>query len=119
MWMRKLSDGVLRIVTPLGPRFIQLSFSQRLYLLWIFRHFDKLPLQVLSNRQQEWIDALCAQQKFLSVSPTEDLQNAPVLGTVERRPRIDVEPLPLPPRRPNARVTDAVARTVSSMQQRS
>lgn len=108
MWMKKLSAGVLRVVTPIGPRYIRPSFSQRLYLLWIFRHFEMLPLQVLSNRQRTLIDSLCLQQRFLSLPATAETEDSPVLGTVERRPPIEVDPLP--PRRPSARVTEAVAR---------
>src|ERR1700726_3510395 len=60
MWMEKLSYGVLRVLTPLGPRYLNPSFAQRLYLLWIFRNFETLPVKVLSPRQQRWIDAICA-----------------------------------------------------------
>jgi len=91
MWIAKLSSGVLRVLTPLGPRYIRPSFKQRLYLMWTFRHFDVLPLQVLSPRQRQLIEDLCAQQRFVSVS--SDGSDAPVLGTVERRPPIESEPL--------------------------
>ena len=114
MWIRKLSVGVLRVVTPLGPRYIRPSFSQRLYLLWIFRNFEMLPLQVLTIRQRSLIDSLCLQQRFLSLSPNASLEDSPVLGTVERRRPIEVEILP--PRRPSARVTEAVVRAVSGAQ---
>ncbi len=43
MWIDKLSAGVLRVLTPVGPRYIKPQFSQRIYLLWIFRHFEMLP----------------------------------------------------------------------------
>ena len=49
MLLDKLSAGVLRVLTPLGPRYIKPTFSQRLLLIWIFRHFEMLPLQVLSQ----------------------------------------------------------------------
>ena len=39
MWVEKLLAGVLRVVTPLGARYIKPSFARRIYLLWIFRHF--------------------------------------------------------------------------------
>src|SRR5207237_1036313 len=45
MWTEKLSAGVLRILTPLGPRYLKPSLSQRVYLLWVFRHFEKLQLR--------------------------------------------------------------------------
>jgi len=67
MWMQKLSDGMLRVLTPLGPRYIRPTFLQRIYILWIFRHFHVLPLQVLSGRQRALIESLCAQQRFVSL----------------------------------------------------
>src|SRR6266699_511477 len=91
MWMQKLSDGVLRVLTPLGPRYIRPTFLQRIYILWIFRHFHVLPLQVLSGRQRALIESLCAQQRFVSLSPTDEFEYAPILGTVERRPPVEVE----------------------------
>ena len=51
MWFEKLFSGVLCVLTPLGPRYIKPSFGQRIYLLWVFRHFHILPLQVLNSRQ--------------------------------------------------------------------
>ena len=104
MWMEKLLDGVLRVLTPLGPRYIKPSFAHRIYLLWIFRHFQMLPLQVLTRRQQRLIENLCAEQRFVSLSANG--WEAPILGTVERRPPVEVEAPP--PRRPSSGVSDAV-----------
>ena len=116
MWMEKLCSGVLRVLTPLGPRYIEPSLAQRIYLLWIFRHFQILPLQILSLRQRRLIDTLCAQQRFVSLSEP-DGWDAPVLGTVERRPPVEMETLP--PRRPSSRVSDSVTPFVADLQQRS
>jgi len=99
MWMEKLTIGVLRVLTPLGPRYIEPSFWQRVRLLWIFRNFEVLPLQVLRPRQKQLIEELCAEHRFVSLTPTNSLEDAPVLGTVERRPPIEVEPSPQ--RKPN------------------
>ena len=66
MLIGKLSNGVLRVLTPLGPRFVRPTLSQRLYLLWTFRHFELLPLQVLNPRQRQLIDDLCADQRFVT-----------------------------------------------------
>ncbi len=105
MWIDKLAGGVLRIITPIGPRYIQLTFWQRVYFLWIFRFFDKLPQQVLSARQQRLIDSLCVEQKFISLRSTVD--QAPLIGTLERVPLKQIEEGPA--KRPAASVTDAAA----------
>ena len=91
MWMEKLLAGVLRVRTPLGPRYIKLSLAQRIYLLWIFRHFEVLPLQVLTHRQRRLIDALCVEPRFVSLTDAEGWQ-APILGTLERRPPTASQP---------------------------
>ena len=114
MLLDKLSVGVLRVLTPVGPRYIRLTFSQRLLALWIFRHFEMLPQQVLSHWQRTLIDSLCMQQHFIAMQPVIEGEQFAVIGTVERRPPVGVESLP--PRRPNARVTAVVH--ASSMQQR-
>src|ERR1035438_10208619 len=102
MWIEKLFRGVLRIVTPIGPRYVRPPMLQRLYLLWIFRHFQVLPLQVLSSRQQKFIDTLCSQRRFVSIPQGAGPDDTPVLGTVEWRPRLD--PNDLPPKRPSTGV---------------
>lgn len=91
MLIAKLSFGVLRVLTPLGPRYIKPTFWQRVYLLWIFRNFALLPLQVLSSRQRQLIDTLCAEQSFVSVGQDSGIADSPLLGTVERRPPVEVE----------------------------
>ncbi len=103
MWMEKLLAGVLRVLTPLGPRYIKLSLAQRIYLMWVFRHFQVLPLQVLTPRQRRLIDALCVEPRFVSLTEPDGWE-APILGTLERRP-----PIPTTQRRPNARISDAVS----------
>lgn len=103
MWIDKLAGGVVRIITPIGPRYIELTFWQRIYFLWIFRHFDKLPQQVLSAREQRVIDALCVEQSLLTLPSTMD--EATIIGTLERIPLVQLEE-ELPPKRPAVRVTD-------------
>lgn len=103
MWMEKLSLGVLRVLTPLGPRYLNPSFAQRLYLLWIFRNFETLPVKVLSPRQQRWINAMCARHGFVSVLEPNGLVDTPLLGTLEQRPPVASA------RRPNQSVSEAVA----------
>lgn len=100
MWIEKLSLGVLRVLTPLGPRYLRPTFAQRLYLLWVFRHFQTLPLKVLSARQQRLIESLCDENRFVSFGVGVD--DAPLLGTLEERPLV---PLAVQ-RRPSASVRD-------------
>jgi len=109
MWMEKLWGGVLRILTPLGPRYLKPSLSQRVYLLWVFRHFEKLPLEVLSRRQQRLIRTLYAEQRFVSLLQEE----APILGTLERRPPAEPEAMP------SSQASDAAAAFAAELRQRS
>lgn len=113
MWMDKLSDGVLRVSTPLGPRYLKPLFFQRIYLLWIFRHFETLPAKVLSPRQLRLIDSMCAENRFVGIS---EFQHAPLLGTLEQRPPVQEQELP--PRRPSGRVPDSVTPFATDVQQR-
>jgi hypothetical protein len=89
MWIDKVADGVVRILTPIGPRYIQLTLGQRIYFLWIFRHFDKLPQQVLTERQQRFVDQLCVEHRYISLPSSSD--EAPIIGTLERLPLMQVE----------------------------
>ncbi len=99
MWMEKMSRGVLRVLTPLGPRYIKPVFLQRLYLVWIFRNFTTLPQQVLTRRQQRLVDDLCTSQEFVSLLQTNGFDEVPVIGTVERLKPVMVDES-LPARRP-------------------
>jgi hypothetical protein len=107
MLIEKLAAGVVQVQTPIGPRYLMPSFPQRLYLLWVFRNFPILPHAVLSLRQQRMIDRMCSEQVFASVPYVDGLDEAPVIGTIERRPAIGADPLP--PRRPPASETTALA----------
>jgi hypothetical protein len=98
MWIDKLADGVVQVQTPIGPRYLMPSFLQRAYFLWMFRHFPILPHAVLSSGQQRLVDRLCSEQRFVSMAYADGMEDAPVIGTVERRQAIGPESLP--PRRP-------------------
>ena len=104
MWVEKLFSGVLRVSTPLGPRYLNPSFSQRVQLIWLFRHFQTLPIKVLSSRQRLMIEAMCVNNQF--IPPAGRLNDAPILGTLEQRP-----PAPdiVPRRRAAGPVGDPVA----------
>jgi len=97
MWIEKLADGVVQVQTPIGPRYLMPSFLQRLYFLWMFRNFSILPHAVLNGWQQCLIDRLCSEQRFVSMAYADGLEDAPVIGTVEKRPAMASGSLP-PPR---------------------
>jgi len=117
MWLEKLCWGVLRVLTPLGPRYVKPSFAQRLYLIWIFRNFHTLPAKVLSLRQQKWIDQICATHGFTSLFEPSGLSEVPLVGTLEQRPPL--EPLTFSRRRPGSGVPEAMPPFVTDAQQRS
>jgi len=96
MFLEKLAVGVVRVQTPIGPRYIMPSFLQRIYLLWVFRNFPILPHAVLSVRQQQLIDRMCNDQSFASSAYVDGMDEAPVIGTIERRPAIGAPPPPEP-----------------------
>ncbi len=96
MLIDKLAAGVVQVQTPIGPRYVVPSFSQRIYLLWMFRNFPILPHAVLNRRQQRMIDRMCSEQRFASMAYVDHMDEAPVIGTVEHRPPITESQ---PPRR--------------------
>ena len=98
MFIDKLADGVVQVQTPIGPRYLMLSFLQRIYFLWVFRNFPILPHAVLSGRQQRMIDRMCSEQVFASLPYVDGMDETPVIGTIEHRPAVG--PQPRPPRRP-------------------
>jgi hypothetical protein len=104
------------VLTPLGPRYVNPSVLQRLYLLWIFRNFHTLPLKVLRRRQQRKIDRMCLKHGFVSLLELNGLEETPVLGTLEQRPPMETG---LPPRRSSQGVASAVGTFAADIQQRS
>jgi hypothetical protein len=106
MWIEKLTDGVLELDTPIGPRYLQPTFLQRALLLWTFRNFFSLPQQVLRSSELRLIDRLCSENRFVSM-PAVGAPAKPVIGRVERRTPTQEEVLPL--RKPMAGKKPAVA----------
>jgi hypothetical protein len=99
----KLAAGVVQVQTPIGPRYLIPSLLQRVYLLWMFRNFPILPHAVLSRRQQQLIDRMCSEQRFVSMAYADGMEEIPVIGTIEHRP--PAGPENLPPKRPAASET--------------
>jgi len=110
MLIEKLAGGVVQVQTPIGPRYLMPSFLERIYLVWMFRNFPILPHAVLSGRQQRMIDRMCSEQRFEFLPYVEGMDEAPVIGTVERRPVIGMQTLP--PRRPMASESSGLAAEV-------
>src|ERR1700735_992998 len=100
MLIEKLAAGVVQVQTPIGPRYVMPTFLQRVYLVWMFRNFPILPHAVLTSWQKRLIDRMCSEQRFASMAYADGMNEAPVIGTIERRPPVRTE---LPPRRPAAR----------------
>ena len=83
MWIERLLYGLLRVLTPSGPRYLSPSFLERVCLLWTFRNFTSLPLVVLNHRQQKLVDRLCSRQKVLCLPFENGMFEQPLIGTVE------------------------------------
>jgi hypothetical protein len=105
MWIEKLTDGVLEVDTPIGPRYIEPNLVQRAYLIWTFRNFFSLPQQVLRPWERRLIDRLWSENRFVSAS-TAGAPDRPVIGKIERRAPAQAEVLPI--RRPISSSNPAV-----------
>jgi hypothetical protein len=115
MLIEKLADGVVQVQTPIGPRYLMPSFLQRIYFVWMFRHFPILPHAVLSGAQQRLLDRLCSEQRFVSMAYADGMEDAPVIGTVEKRPKMG--PDSFLPRRPV--VSETASGLAAEIRQRS
>lgn len=105
MWIEKLTDGVLELDTPIGPRYLQLNLLQRACLMWTFRNFFSLPQQVLLPWERRLIDDLWSENRFVSM-PATGAPDRPVIGRIERRAPAQAEVLPIrtaPVRKPPVR----------------
>lgn len=91
MWISKLRWGVLRLVTPVGPRYVRPAFWERVYLLWVFRNFSVLPQNVLSRRAHALMENLCVRQHSEAHGFLYAITDQPVIGTVERVPQFGLE----------------------------
>ena len=80
MWLARLRQGVLRVATDAGRRYVAPSAWERVALLWMFRHFTVLPQQVLTPRQQELVEHICSRG---SLSTNDGIEADVVIGTVE------------------------------------
>jgi hypothetical protein len=92
--IEKLRCGVLRLKTPLGVRYVQPTFRERLYLLWVFRHFSDLPTQVLTEKAQALVTNLFSQGRSSQPGAAAFFSDQPIIGTVERMPQPGESPTP-------------------------
>jgi hypothetical protein len=92
MWLEKFLEGVFCIQTPLGPRYLRPNFWHRLYLMWIFRHFSSLPPQVLKTWERRFLESLCHSATYVSPLRSNGLEDAPVIGALENRIPVMLEP---------------------------
>jgi TonB family protein len=76
----KLQSGFLLLKTQRGSVRVELSFWQRLYLLWTFRNFRQLSLPLLNSRQRAMVNT--AFDKNASVV-SDSYDRSLVIGVVE------------------------------------
>jgi hypothetical protein len=111
MLIQKLTDGVLEVDTPIGPRYVQPSLVERAYLIWTFRNFVSLPQQVLRPWQRQLIERLWSENRFVSLSVAGGPDRL-VIGRIERRTplRSEIVPLRKPPTREPATGSSSAVR---------
>ena len=88
MLLNRLESGFLLFETPRGLVRAELSFRQRLALLWTFRNFRQLSVPLLNRREQMLVNSLF--RNNANVEPYSD--DVPVIGVIE-----NFVPPPLPP----------------------
>jgi TonB family protein len=54
----KIRSGLVELRTKNRLVYVKPSFSERLYLLWTFRNFHRLPVEVLNRHQRQLIERL-------------------------------------------------------------
>lgn len=77
---QKIRSRLLELRTNCGLLYVSPSFWERLYLLWTFRNFDRLPLQVLNRHQKELIQELSRKAIVAKKGP---LARSSLIGSVE------------------------------------
>jgi hypothetical protein len=75
----RFSRGVLVVVTGSGTWYVKPSTLERVSLLWIFRHFRELPINVFNARDQKIIECVAFNGKRAFGSDE-------IIGTVDCRP---------------------------------
>jgi len=78
--LQKIRTGLVELRTDIGPVYVSPSFWERIYLLWTFRNFHRLPKQVLNDHQRHLIDRLCRSAIVSRNGPTA---RTSIIGAVE------------------------------------
>jgi TonB family protein len=78
--VQKLRSGILELRTNAGLVYVTPSFRQRLYLLWTFRNFHRLPLEVLNRHQKQLINSL---SQTASIAGKSSVATTFLIGSVE------------------------------------
>jgi hypothetical protein len=115
MWIEKVAHGILELDTPVGPRYLELTFFERARLTWTFRNFSSLPQEVLGRSERRLIDRLWNENRFVSLS-LDGTSDRPVIGRVERRALASLEIMPerKPPAASKAALADEGREAVSA-----
>ena len=87
---QKLRSGLVELRTDRGLVYVDPSFWERLYLLWTFRNFHRLPQQVLNRRQQQLIEKLC---RTAVVARKNPVTRAELIGAVENLKAVIEQPV--------------------------
>ena len=84
MLQHKLRAGVLHLQTPNGLRCIPLTLTERILLIWVFRHFTVLPEQVLGQQSLRLLNQLLNNDRpYQRCSAIHPSDRDAVIGTVE------------------------------------
>lgn len=83
MWIDKIRRGVLQVSTDHGPRYVNPSLLERVQLVWMFRNFNILNPEVLTQHERGLVKMLCAERRLLSARKVGDPARLCIIGMVE------------------------------------
>jgi hypothetical protein len=83
MLRAKLSRGFLEVFGDDGIHYVKPSLLERLQLIWMFRHFSVLSQQVLSERQQQLVCALCSRERMVPCLDLNERESKALIGKLE------------------------------------
>ena len=83
MWIEKIRRGVLQVSTDHGPRYVNPSLLERVQLVWMFRNFNILNPEVLTQHERGLIRVLCAERRLLSARRAGGPERLCIIGMVE------------------------------------